>query len=88
MAVSRANVRRRVRDQESQAKKREKLHEERFERLETMVSTQHEKLDRLEDLVYRVMHRDRVGHDGNNRQKSAGLPENIDHLLTPIDGTR
>jgi hypothetical protein len=31
-----------------------------MERLESLVCTQHEKLDKLEDLVYRVMHRSRV----------------------------
>jgi len=50
----------RVRDQETKSRKREERHRERLERLETMVHSQHEKLDRLEDLVYRVMHRDRV----------------------------
>jgi hypothetical protein len=29
-----------------------------------MACAQHEKLDRLEDLVYRIMHRDRVRLDG------------------------
>jgi hypothetical protein len=36
-----------------------------LKRLETMVYSQHEKLDRLESLVYRVMHRDRVGRENS-----------------------
>jgi len=51
---------RRIRDQESRARKREERDRERMERLEGLVYTQHEKLDKLEDLVYRVMHRSRV----------------------------
>ena len=34
-----------------------------MERLENLVYVQHEKLDQLEDLVYRLMHRDRVGRE-------------------------
>jgi hypothetical protein len=52
---------RRVRDQEMKSRKREEGQKDRLERLEKMVLSQHEKLDKLEDLVYRVMHRDRVG---------------------------
>lgn len=51
---------RRIRDQESRARKREERDRERMERLEGLVCTQHEKMDKLEDLVYRVMHRSRV----------------------------
>jgi len=36
-----------------------------MERLETMVTAQNEKLDKLEDLVYRIMHRSRVNFDSN-----------------------
>lgn len=57
---------RRVRDQESRSVKREEGQRERLEKLETMVYSQHKKLDRLEDLVYRVMHRDRVSFDTNS----------------------
>jgi len=60
--MSRADVSRRVRDQESRARKREEGDRERLDRLEALVNAQHEKLDRLEDVVYRVIHRDRVGH--------------------------
>jgi hypothetical protein len=49
-----------VRDQDAKSRKREERQMDRLERLEAMVYAQHEKLDRLEDLVYRVMHRDRV----------------------------
>jgi hypothetical protein len=56
---------RRVRDQESRARKREERDMERMERLETMVNAQTEKLDKLEDLVYRIMHRSRVNFDNN-----------------------
>ncbi|TVY78458.1 hypothetical protein LSUE1_G001712 [Lachnellula suecica] len=56
----------RVRDQESRARKREERDRERMERLEKMADAQHEKLDRLENLVYRIMHRSRVNFDGNS----------------------
>jgi len=49
-----------VRDQETKSREREERQRDRLERLEKLVCAQHEKLDRLEDLVYRVMHRDRV----------------------------
>jgi hypothetical protein len=58
-----------VRDQEAKSRKREENQMVRLERLEKMVYAQHEKLDRLEDLVYRVMHRDRVST--GNEQISA-----------------
>ena len=57
---------RRVRDQESRARKREESEWERMERLETMVHALNEKLDKLEDLVYRVMHRSRVNVNGES----------------------
>lgn len=60
--MSRADVIRRVRDQEVRARKREEGDRERLDRLEALVHAQHEKLDRLEDVVYRVIHRDRVGN--------------------------
>ncbi|RDW88667.1 hypothetical protein BP6252_00699 [Coleophoma cylindrospora] len=50
----------RVRDQEARQKKREESHRERLERLESTVNAQNEKLDRLEGLVYRTMHRSRI----------------------------
>ena len=36
------------------------MHEDRLDKLEKMVNSQHEKLDRLEDLVFQLMHRDRA----------------------------
>lgn len=39
-----------------------------MERLETLVCTQHEKLDKMEDLVYRFMHRSRV--DSHEEKKT------------------
>jgi hypothetical protein len=50
---------RRVRDQETKLRKREERHGERLEKLEKMVFAQHEKLDKLEGLMYRSTHRDR-----------------------------
>jgi len=55
-----------VRDQESQARKREESERERIESLETTVHTQNEKLDKLEDLIYRIMHRSRVDENAQN----------------------
>ncbi|KAH8801585.1 hypothetical protein F5884DRAFT_519873 [Xylogone sp. PMI_703] len=52
----------RVRDQEIQFRKREELYRENTERLEATINSQHEKLDRLEDLVYRLMHRSQFGY--------------------------
>lgn len=50
---------RRVRDQERRQKKREEKHRESLEKLKATVSSQSEKLDRLEGLVYRIMYRSR-----------------------------
>jgi hypothetical protein len=58
-----------VRDQEAKSRKREEGQRERLERVEKMVFAQHEKLDKLEDLVYRVMHLDRVGLEGGVIEK-------------------
>ena len=58
-----------MRDQETKSRKREEGQRERLERLEEMVFAQHKKLDKLEDLVYRVMHRDRVGLEGGAIEK-------------------
>lgn len=78
LKASRAKICRRVRDQESRSKNREELNGERLLKLETMVYAQHEKLDRLEGLVYRVMHRDRVGTvDDGGLRSTQGL-ENIE----------
>jgi hypothetical protein len=55
------------------SRKREELHKERLHRFETMVYSQHEKLDRLESLVYRVMHRDRVGYDQQSESYKEGI---------------
>jgi hypothetical protein len=61
-----------VRDHETKSRKREEQHRERLEKLEKMVFAQHEKLDKLEDLVYRVMHRDRVEtEDGLERRSES-----------------
>lgn len=59
-----------MRDQETRSRKREEQHRERLERLEKMVFAQHEKLDTLETLVYRIMHRDavEVGEDSGRRE--------------------
>lgn len=67
----------RARDQESHARKREERDKERMERLESTVHSQHEKLDRLEDLVYRIMHRSRVNFDKRtgNEMGSTTEPE-------------
>lgn len=46
-----------------------------MERLESLVCTQHEKLDKLEDLVYRVMHRSRVTSNEDNESKSPKYEE-------------
>lgn len=42
---------------------------ERMERLEGMVGAQNEKLDKLEDLVYRVIHRSRVNGDTKHEER-------------------
>lgn len=60
---------RRVRDQESRAKKQEDVNRERLDRLERMVYSQHEKLDRLESLVYRLMHRTRLTSETDPQSK-------------------
>jgi hypothetical protein len=52
---------RRVREQDTKSRKWQELHTERLEKLEKMVFAQHEKLDNLESLMYRFMHRNRVG---------------------------
>jgi hypothetical protein len=62
-----------VRDQEIKSRRREEGQRERMGRLEKMVLSQNEKLDKLEDLVYRVMHRDRVAV-GKEEAKSVGSP--------------
>ncbi|TVY17648.1 hypothetical protein LARI1_G003517 [Lachnellula arida] len=56
----------RVRDQESRAKKREESEREQMESLKTTVQAQNEKLDKLEDLIYRVMHQSRVDENAQN----------------------
>lgn len=66
--------RRRVKDQEVKARKREVRQKERMERLESVMFTQHEKLDRLEDLVHRAMHRDRVRLDTLSSESGRILP--------------
>ncbi|CZR68308.1 uncharacterized protein PAC_18207 [Phialocephala subalpina] len=53
----------RVKEEHSKNRKREERQRERMERLEKLASAQHEKLDKLEDLVYRLMHRNRVRVD-------------------------
>lgn len=71
-----ANLKSRVRDQESRETKREERHRERLEKLEAVVNSQHEKLDRLEDLVYRVMHRSRITfNDGDLTSRDEENPE-------------
>ena len=60
---------RRVRDQETKSRKREEGQRERLARLEKMVFAQHEKLDKLEDLIYRIMYRDRVTLDDEVEKK-------------------
>ena len=64
-----------MRDQETKSRRREEGQGERLERLEKMVFAQHEKLDKLEDLVYRVMHRDRVGLEGGVIEKREETPK-------------
>lgn len=55
-----------MRDQESRARKREESERERMESLETTVHAQNEKLDKLEDLIYRIMHQARVDENAQN----------------------
>jgi hypothetical protein len=50
-----------VREQETRARKGEEASRERMDRLEVVVGELGGKLERLEDMVWRVMHRDRVG---------------------------
>lgn len=50
-----------MRDQELKSREGEEGQRERLGKLENMVLAQNAKLDKLEDLVYRVMHHDRVG---------------------------
>ena len=57
-----------MKDQESKARKREEQCIERLEQLENTVFAQHEKLDKLEGLMYRVMHRDQVGLENGLRK--------------------
>jgi hypothetical protein len=64
---------RRVRDQESRARKQENANRERLDRLESMVYSQHEKLDRLESLVYRLMHRTRLASETEPQFKDDGI---------------
>ena len=64
---------------------REERQRGRLERLEKLVFAQHEKLDRLEDLVYRVMHRDRVGHAGEEQISSPRRSETEATLSNPGD---
>lgn len=52
------------------------MQRDRLARLEKMVYAQHEKLDRLEDLVYRVMHRDRVTANGEDLRDEQISPPN------------
>jgi len=59
-----------VRDQEYRARKREESERQRMESLETTIHAQNEKLDKLEDLIYRIMHRSRV--DGNAQHPKHG----------------
>lgn len=59
-----------MRNQEAQARKREDRDRERMERLEMLVSSQHEKLDRLEGLVYSRLH-----HSSLNFDKDSASPE-------------
>ncbi|TVY49068.1 hypothetical protein LOCC1_G001363 [Lachnellula occidentalis] len=59
-----------VRDQEFRARKREESERERMESLETAVHAQNEKLDKLEDLICRIMHRSQV--DGNTQNPKHG----------------
>lgn len=41
-----------------------------MEKLESMAYAQHDKLDKLEDLVYRLMHRNRVRTEDSGYQDS------------------
>ena len=81
-------------DQESGEKRREDSQKERYEKLESMVYAQHEKLDRLENLVYRVMHRDRLASEAMDPSDSLHYEASLDlknssGTATPIgmDGT-
>jgi hypothetical protein len=69
-----------VRDLEGRAKRREERQRDRFERLEGIVYAQHEKLDRLENLVFRIMHRDRITENTSTRE---GVTENGELTLGP-----
>ena len=68
-----------MKDQEVRAKKREEKHQSQIERLEA-------KIDKLEDLVYRLMHR---GNIALSRQESEltrydeGVQTDFDDAQTP-----
>lgn len=69
-----------MRDQESRARRREEVQRERLERMESMVVSQNDKLDKLEDLVYRVMHRNRISTPGSEQEGGEGEQRNVDGL--------
>lgn len=75
---------RKVREQEMRSKRRDEKQKERLDKLEKMVVAQNEKLDHLQDLVYRVMHRDRV-HPDASLPETAIFTENI-HASTGLIG--
>ncbi|KAE8444943.1 hypothetical protein EG329_014070 [Mollisiaceae sp. DMI_Dod_QoI] len=60
----------RIKDQDVSNRKRDERQRERMKKLESMAYAQHEKLDKLEDLVYRLMHRNRVRTEDSGYQDS------------------
>jgi len=82
-----ADCGRRVRDQEVRSRVREEKQRGRLERLEKLVFAQHEKLDRLEDLLYRVMHRDRVGHAGEEPPRRSETETTLSNPGDEMDDT-
>ena len=73
---------RRVREQEAKSNTRDEQYRDRLRKVETMVSSQHEKLDRLETLMYRIMHQDRVGVR-NELEPTGDTPTNEEGLAEP-----
>ena len=75
MGEESVNGGRRVREQEAKAGKREEADRERLQRLETIVYSQNEKLDRLEDLVCAVVE-GKVNDEGTTSRR---LSSDYDH---------
>lgn len=60
MARERLLILKKTSKEHTKNRKREERQRERMGKLEKLASAQHEKLDKLEGLVYRLMHRNRV----------------------------